>query len=90
MAPALGGYGWSMTIAIVAGFCVLLLVLAFLLPRMSRHVERGGKAPMHAGSRGARKTPGIGHLLAKPFESGSKWMSRSGSAGRRGRGKMPL
>ena len=52
--------------------------------------ERGGKAPMHLGSRGARKAPGIGHLLAKPFESASKWMGKSGRAGRRGRNKMPL
>ena len=79
-----------MVIGIVIAFCVVLLVLAFLLPRMSRHVERGGKAPFHAGSRGARKTPGIGHVLAKPFESATKWMSRSGSAGRRGRSKTPL
>jgi hypothetical protein len=79
-----------MTIAIVVAFCVVLLILAFLLPRMSRHVERGGKAPMHAGSRGARKAPGVGRFLAKPFESASKWMGKSGSAGRRGRSKMPL
>jgi hypothetical protein len=79
-----------MTIAIVVGFCVLLLILAFVAPRLSRHAERGGKAPMHAGARGARKAPGVGHLLAKPFESASKWMSKSGRAGRRGRSKMPL
>ncbi len=79
-----------MILGIVIGFCVLLLVLAFVAPRLSRHAERGGKAPMHAGSRNARKAPGIGHLLAKPFESASKWMGKSGSAGRRGRGKLPL
>ena len=79
-----------MTIAIVVAFCIVLLILAFLAPRMSRHAERGGKAPMHLGSRGARKAPGIGHLLAKPFESGAKWMGKSGSAGRKGRSKMPL
>ncbi len=79
-----------MVIAIVAGVCVVLLILAFLLPRMSSHAERAGKAPMHGGSRAGRKVPGIGKWLAKPFESGSKWMSKSGSAGRRGRSKMPL
>ena len=45
---------------------------------------------MHAGARTGRKAPGIGKWLAKPFESGSKWIGRSGSAGRRGRSKMPL
>ena len=84
------GYPRCMTIAIVVGFCIVLLILAFLAPRLSRHAERGGKAPMHAGSRGAHKAPGIGKWLAKPFESASKWMGKSGSAGRRGRSKMPL
>lgn len=79
-----------MIIAIVAAFCVLLLILAFLAPRLSRHAERGGKAPAKLGARGARKTPGIGHLLAKPFESASKWMSKSGSAGRKARRKSPV
>ena len=80
-----------MTIAIVAGFCVLLLVLAFLAPRLSRHVERGGQAPLGLGRRGAGKAPGkLGKWLSKPFASGQKAVSKSGSAGRRGRGKLPF
>jgi hypothetical protein len=80
-----------MTIAIVAGFCVLLLVLAFLAPRLSRHVERGGQAPLGAGRRAGSKAPGfLGKLFSKPFESSQKAVSKSGSAGRRGRGKLPL
>jgi Family of unknown function (DUF6411) len=79
-----------MTIAIVAGFCVLLLVLAFLAPRLSRHVERGGQAPLRLGRRAGGKAPGkLGRLLAKPFTSGQRAVSKSGSAGRRGRGKLP-
>ena len=79
-----------MTIAIVVAACIVLFALAFLAPHLSRHAERGSKAPMHLGSRGARKTPGVGHLLAKPFESGSKWMGKSARGGRKGRGKMPV
>lgn len=79
-----------MTILAVAAFCVLLLIVAFLAPRLSHHMERGGKAPAHAGARGAHKAPGIGRFLAKPFESASKWMSKSGSAGRKARGKTPV
>ena len=80
-----------MVIGIVIGFCVLLLIAAFLAPRMSRHVERGGQAPMRAGQKAGHKAPGgLGRLLAKPFSSASKAISRSGSAGRKGRGKMPL
>jgi hypothetical protein len=79
-----------MTIAIVVAACIVLFLLAFLMPRMSRHAERGAKAPAHAGSRGASKAPGIGHLLAKPFQSASKWMGKSARGGRKGRGKMPV
>ena len=80
-----------MTIAIVAGFCVLLLVLAFLAPRLSRHVERGGQAPLGLGSRAGSKAPGkLGQWFSKPFHKSSRAVGKSGSAGRKGRGKMPL
>jgi len=80
-----------MTIAIVAGFCVFLLICAFLFPRLSRHPERGGQKVLGFGSRGAGKAPGkLGTWLAKPFRSSQKAVSKSGSAGRRGRGKLPL
>jgi len=80
-----------MTIAIVIGFCILLLILAFLFPRMSRHPERGGQKVVGMGSRGAGKAPGpLGRLLRKPFSQSSKAISKSGSTGRRGRDKMPM
>jgi len=41
--------------------------------------------------RGASKAPGkLGHWLSKPFSSASRAIGKSGSAGRRGRRKMPL
>ena len=80
-----------MTIAIVIAFCIVLLVLAFLLPRASRHVERGGQAPLSVGRRAGGKAPGpIGRLFSKSFGSAQKAVSKSGSAGRRGRSKMPV
>ena len=80
-----------MIIGIVIAFCVLLLVLAFLAPKLSRHVERGGQAPLHLGSRAGSKAPGkLGHWFSKPFSSASKAVSKSGSAGRRGRDKTPV
>jgi hypothetical protein len=80
-----------MTIALIAAFCVLLLVLAFLAPRLSRGPERGGQKVLGFGSRSAGKAPGpLGRWLQKPFRSGQKAVSKSGSAGRRGRGKLPL
>jgi hypothetical protein len=80
-----------MTIAIVAGFCVLLLILAFLAPRLSRHPERGGQKVLSFGSRGAGKAPGpLGRWLRKPFEKSQKAVSKSGQTGRKGRSKLPL
>jgi hypothetical protein len=80
-----------MTIAAVIVFCILLLILAFLAPRLSRHPERGGQKVLGFGSRGAGKAPGpLGRWLRKPFQTSQKAVSKSGSAGRRGRDKMPL
>jgi hypothetical protein len=80
-----------MLIAAIAAFCVLLLILAFLAPRLSRGPERGGQKVLGVGSRGAGKAPGpLGRWLRKPFQTSQKAVSKSGSAGRRGRDKMPL
>lgn len=80
-----------MTIAAVVVFCILLLILAFLAPRLSRHPERGGQKVLGLGSRGAGKAPGpLGRWLRKPFQSSQKAVSKSGSTGRKGRSKMPL
>lgn len=80
-----------MTIAIIAGVCVVLLILAFLAPRLSRHPERGVLGAFGLGSRAGSSAPGpLGRLLSKPFRSGSKWAGKSASTGRRGRGKLPL
>jgi Family of unknown function (DUF6411) len=80
-----------MLIAAIIVFCVVLLILAFLAPRLSRHPERGGQKVLGFGSRGAGKAPGkLGRWLQKPFHSSSKAVSKSGSTGRKGRGKLPL
>jgi len=80
-----------MIIGAVIGFCILILILAFLAPRLSRGPERGGEKVLGAGSRGASKAPGkLGRWFSKPFQTSQKAVSKSGSAGRRGRDKMPL
>ena len=80
-----------MTIAIVAGFCVLLLIAAFLFPRLSRHPERGGQKVVGTPTRATSKAPGkLGHWLSKPFNTSQKAISKSGSSGRKGRSKMPF
>jgi hypothetical protein len=78
-----------MIIGAVIGFCVLLFILAFLFPRLSRGPEHGGERAMGAGSRGASKAPGkLGTWLSKPFTKSSKAMAKSANAGRRGRSKV--
>lgn len=80
-----------MTVIAIIGFCVLLVVLAFLLPRLSRPVERGGSGVLGVGRRAGSKAPGpLGRLFSKPFSKGQSAVHKSGSAGRRARGKSPL
>jgi hypothetical protein len=80
-----------MTIAIIAGVCVILLVLAFLLPRLSHGPQRGVDRTLGAGQRVGGSAPGpIGRLLQKPFSSSRKATNKSASAGRKGRSKLPL
>jgi hypothetical protein len=80
-----------MVIAGVIAFCVLILILAFVFPKLSRHPERGGQKVIGAPTRATSHAPGkLGEWLSKPFNKGQNAVSKSGSAGRRGRGKMPL
>jgi hypothetical protein len=80
-----------MTIAIIVGVCVLLAVLAFLVPRLSRGPQRGVDRTLGAGQRAGSKAPGpLGRLLAKPFGSSRRATNRSASAGRGARRKLRL
>jgi hypothetical protein len=80
-----------MTIVVIAAVCVVLLVLAFLLPRLSHGPQRGVDRSLGAGQRAGSKAPGpLGRLFQKPFSSSRKATNKSASLGRRGRGKMPL
>lgn len=83
------GMAAGVTIVIIIGVCVLLLVLGFLVPRLSRGPQRGVDRTLSAGQGAARKAPGpLGRLLAKPFGSSRRAANRSASAGRRARGKI--
>ena len=44
-----------MTVAIIIGVCVVLLILAFLLPRLSRYPQRGVDSTLGTGQRTAGK-----------------------------------
>jgi hypothetical protein len=80
-----------MTILIIAAVCVVLLVLAFLLPRLSHGPQRGVDRTLGAGQRAGSKAPGfLGRLFQKPFSSSRKATNKSASAGRKARDKTPL
>jgi hypothetical protein len=77
-----------MLIGIVIAVCVVLAILAFLLPRLSRYPERGVERTYGTGGRVAGKAPGrLGRWLRKPFDGANKATRKSASAGRRGRAK---
>ncbi|MFJ3338039.1 MULTISPECIES: DUF6411 family protein [unclassified Streptomyces] len=80
-----------MIIVGVLVFCVFLAILAFLVPRLSRHPQNGAQRTLGAGSRAGSKAPGpLGRLLSKPFSSSSRAVGRSGGAGRRARNRLPF
>lgn len=78
-----------MTIAIIVVICVALLALGFLVPRLSRHPQKGVDRTLGAAQRGGGKAPGpIGRLLSKQFGNSRKATNKSTSMGRKGRGKL--
>jgi hypothetical protein len=80
-----------MTIAIIVGVCVALLVLAFLLPRLSSWPQRGVDRTLGVGQRAGGAAPGpLGRLFSKSFGTSRRATNKSASLGRRGRGKLPL
>jgi hypothetical protein len=80
-----------MLIGGVIALCIVLAVLAFLAPRLSRHPQRGASAAFGAGARGGSHAPGkLGKWLAKPFRTSQKAVNKSAEGGRRGRAKLPL
>ncbi|MBA2504681.1 MAG: hypothetical protein H0V29_01905 [Thermoleophilaceae bacterium] len=80
-----------MLIGGIVAVCIVLLVLAFLLPRLSSGPQKGVDKTLGVGQSGASKAPGkLGHWLQKPFGTSRKATNKSASAGRKGRGKLPL
>jgi len=80
-----------MIIAAIIGVCIVLVILAFLLPRLSRHPQRGVDKTLSAGQRAGGSAPGpLGRLLQKPFGHSRKATHKSASAGRGARDKLPL
>lgn len=80
-----------MVIGAVVALCILLLVLGFLLPRMSNHAKRGTDKGFGLGQRAGSKAPGpIGTLLSKSFGKSRQATDKSHSAGKKARDKAPF
>jgi Family of unknown function (DUF6411) len=79
------------TLLVIVGVCVLLLVLGFLLPRLSRYPQRGVDKTLGTAQRAGHSAPGpFGRLLGRWFGASRRATQDSAAAGRRGRGKLPL
>ena len=80
-----------MTIAVIVVVCIVLLVLGFLLPRLSIWPQRGVDKTLGAGQRAGGKAPGpLGKLFSKMFGTSRRATNKSASTGRRARGKTPV
>jgi hypothetical protein len=80
-----------MVIGAIVVVCVILLVLAFLAPRLSSRPQRGVDGVLEVGRKSGSKAPGkLGRLLQKPFSKSERAVDRSAGAGRRGRSKLPF
>jgi hypothetical protein len=80
-----------MTLLAIIAVCIVLLVLAFLLPRLSIWPQQGVDKTLGAGQRTGGKAPGpLGKLFSKMFGTSRKATNKSASTGRRARGKMPV
>ena len=80
-----------MTVLVIVAVCIVLLVLAFLYPKLSRHPQRGVDKTLGTGQRGASKAPSkLGEWLPKPFRTSQKAADKSAATGRRGRSKLPF
>ena len=76
---------------VIIGVCVLLLILGFLVPRLSRKPQHGVDKALTEGQQGAAHAPGrLGRWLQKPFRTSERAADKSASAGRRGRAKLPF
>ena len=80
-----------MVIGAIIAVCIILAILAFLVPKLSHGPQRGVDKTLGVGQRGGSKAPGpLGRLAQKPFSSSRKATNKSASKGREGRSKLPF
>jgi hypothetical protein len=78
-----------MTIAVIVVVCIVLLILGFLVPRLSRYPQRGVDKTISVPDGVAGKAPGkLGRWLQKPFSTSRRAADKSAAKGREGRAKL--
>jgi hypothetical protein len=79
------------TIVAAVVLCIVMLIISFVAPTLSRHPQRGMNKVIGYPRFLVGKLPGpLGRWAAKPFDSTQKYANRSAAKGRSGRSKMPL
>jgi uncharacterized protein DUF6411 len=79
-----------MTVLVIVAVCIVLAILAFLLPRASWWPQKGVDKTLGTAQDAAGKLPGkAGDLAEKPFETSRKAANKSAAKGREGRSKLP-
>jgi len=77
-----------MVIGVIVALVVVLAILGFLIPKLSKHPENATKKTFGTAGNITGKLPGpLGRWGRKPFDSTSKWAGKGASAGRKGRSK---
>lgn len=80
-----------MTIVAIIALCIVMLVIGFIAPTLSRHPQRGMNKVIGFPRYIVSMLPGpLGRWAAKPFDSTQKHANRSAEKGRSGRAKLPL
>ncbi len=80
-----------MIIAAIVVVCIVLAILAFLLPRLSHGPQKGVDRSLSVPQRAAGSAPGkVGEWLSKPFSKSRRATNKSASKGREGRSKLPM
>ena len=77
-----------MTIALVVAICIVLLILAFLAPRLSRYPQRGVQKTYSAGGNTAGKAPGQARPLAAQAVRQRQQVDRQERVGRSARARQ--
>ena len=80
-----------MLIAAIVGLCILLALLGFLVPTLSNRAKHGTDKGFSLGQRATSKAPGpIDSLLTKSLSKSQRATSKSHSAGKKSRFKLPF